>query len=192
MSADSKDIEKSDAAPVPAQTEYRLIGPSDSGEVSDLLAGLSGKDAKHRLQALIAEWLRMENLVVLAGAGTSVTSGGKTMANLERAVLETVNATKDLPAGAAAVIKAQKKGDTWLADRVYSGVPASMLGLAQVIEVGPMSGLSNVNAWLEQRGLPTDKALQDRIFGLAKKSSRILTDAEITAEVESYRSAARA
>ena len=73
-------------------TKYRLIGPSDSGEVSDLLADLSEKDAKHRLQALIAEWLRMENLVVLTGAGTSVTSGGKTMESLESAVLETVNA----------------------------------------------------------------------------------------------------
>jgi len=89
-------------------TKYRLIGPSDSGEVSDLLADLSEKDAKHRLQALIAEWLRMENLVVLTGAGTSVTSGGKTMANLESAVLETVNAMKDLPAGAASVIKARQ------------------------------------------------------------------------------------
>ena len=65
--------------PSMAPTQYRLIGPSDSGEVSDLLADLSGKDVKHRLQALIAEWLRMENLVVLSGAGTSVTSGGKTL-----------------------------------------------------------------------------------------------------------------
>lgn len=80
-----------------APTEYRLIGPSDSGEVSDILADLSGKDAKHRLQALIAEWLRMENLVVLTGAGTSVTSGGKIMANLERDVLETVKGTEKFP-----------------------------------------------------------------------------------------------
>lgn len=92
-------------------TEYRLIGPSDSGEVSDLLAGRSVKESKHRLQALIAEWLRMENLVVLTGSGTSVTSGGKTMANLERAVLETVKCTKDLPAHAAAVIKGRQEED---------------------------------------------------------------------------------
>lgn len=90
---------------------YRLIGPSDSGEVSDLLAVLSSKDAKHRLQALIAEWLRMENLVVLSGAGTSVTSGGKIMTNLERAVLEAVKATKYMPAGAAAVIEARQEED---------------------------------------------------------------------------------
>lgn len=80
-------------------TQYRLIGPSDSGEVSDLLDGQDVKDAKHRLQALIAEWLRMENLVVLTGAGTSVSSGGKIMANLERDVLETVKATANLPSG---------------------------------------------------------------------------------------------
>lgn len=78
-------------------TEYRLIGPSDSGEVSDLLDDKSEKDARHRLQALIAEWLRMENLVVLAGAGTSVSSGGKVMASLERDVLETVKRTEAFP-----------------------------------------------------------------------------------------------
>lgn len=80
-----------------APSDYRLLGPSDSGEASDLLADLSGKEAKHRLQALIAEWLRMENLVVLTGAGTSVTSGGKIMANLERNVLETVKGTTTFP-----------------------------------------------------------------------------------------------
>lgn len=87
--------------PKDAPTQYRLIGPSDSGEVSDLLDDLSGKDAKHRLQALIAEWLRMENLVVLSGAGTSVTSGGKIMANLENAVLDTVKETTSVPTGVA-------------------------------------------------------------------------------------------
>jgi len=80
-----------------AQTPYRLIGPSDSGEVNDLLADQITKNAKHRLQALIAEWLRMENLVVLTGAGTSVSSGGKVMASLERDVLETVKETKTFP-----------------------------------------------------------------------------------------------
>lgn len=83
--------------PKEAPTPYRLIGPSDSGEVNDLLANQSAKDAKHRLQALIAEWLRMENLVVLAGAGTSVSSGGKTMDNLERDVLETIKETTTFP-----------------------------------------------------------------------------------------------
>ena len=88
--------------------KYQLVGPSDSGEVSDLLADLGEKESRHRLQALIAEWLRMENLVVLTGAGTSVSSGGKTMDNLENAVLKTVMSMEDLPAGAAAIIKARQ------------------------------------------------------------------------------------
>lgn len=87
--------------PKEALTQYRLIGASDTGEVSDLLAGQSAKDAKHRLQALIAEWLRMENLVVLSGSGTSVSSGGKVMADLEHDVLETVKATKKFPSTVA-------------------------------------------------------------------------------------------
>ena len=75
-------------------SEYQLIGPADDGKISDLLAGKTAKEDRQRLQALIAEWLRMENLVVLAGAGTSVSSGGKTMDTLERATLE---ALKVLP-----------------------------------------------------------------------------------------------
>lgn len=89
-------------------SKYKLVGPSDSGEVSDLLADLDEKESKHRLQALIAEWLRMENLVVLTGAGTSVSSGGKRMDNLENTVLETVKAMEDLPVGAAAIIEARQ------------------------------------------------------------------------------------
>lgn len=76
-------------------TKYRLIGLSDNGEVSDLLESLNEDDAKLRLQALIAEWLRMENLVVLTGAGTSVSSGGKTIVDLENDVFETIKATKE-------------------------------------------------------------------------------------------------
>jgi hypothetical protein len=55
-------------------SDYQLIGPSDDGQINDLLATLNARDSRQRLQALIAEWLRMENLVVLAGAETSVTS----------------------------------------------------------------------------------------------------------------------
>lgn len=85
-------------------TQYRLIGPTENGDVSDLLTGKNTKDAKYRLQALIAEWLRMENLVVLTGAGTSVTCGGKTIAGLERDVLEVVKATKNLPASVVNIV----------------------------------------------------------------------------------------
>ncbi len=80
---------------------------------------------------------------------------------------------------AAAVIKAYRKGDAWLADRVYSGVPAGMFGLEQVIKVGPMSGKSNVAWVLERHGLqPTEEAVQ-RVLNRAKETPRLLTDAEV-------------
>jgi 2-isopropylmalate synthase len=86
---------------------------------------------------------------------------------------------------AAAIIKARKKGDAWLADRVYSGVPAGMIGRTQVIEVGPMSGLSNVHCWLENHGVEPRKDLQEAIFSRAKESDRVLTDEEIWSVVSS-------
>src|SRR5207248_3124952 len=67
---------------------------------------------------------------------------------------------------AAAIIKAKKKVDEWLADRVYSGVPAGMFGLHQIIEVGPMCGLSNVVYWLSSHGYPQEEALAQEIFNL--------------------------
>ena len=80
---------------------------------------------------------------------------------------------------AAAVIKAYKKGDAWLADRVYSGVPASMVGREQEIEVGPMCGLSNVVFWLEHHGYKADDAIVQAVFKAAKASPRVLTDSEV-------------
>ena len=80
---------------------------------------------------------------------------------------------------AAAVIKAYKKGDAWLADRVYSGVPASMVGRAQEIEVGPMCGLSNVVYWLEHHGYEAADATVQAVFKAAKASPRVLTDEEV-------------
>ena len=81
---------------------------------------------------------------------------------------------------AAAIIKAEQKGDAWLADLVYSGVPASMIGRGQEIEVGPMCGLSNVKYWLAQRGFDADdEALCERIFSAAKRSDHTLSDTEI-------------
>lgn len=80
---------------------------------------------------------------------------------------------------AAAVIKAYRKGDAWLADAVYSGVVASDFGFRQKIRVGPMSGRSNVIFWMEEHGIePTDERV-DRIFEAAKKSDRLLEDGEI-------------
>lgn len=86
---------------------------------------------------------------------------------------------------AAAIIKALRKGDPWLVDRVYSGVPASEVGLEQRIEISPVSGLSNVRYWLESHGRdPADDALATALFELAKHSDHTLTDAEILAEIE--------
>lgn len=80
---------------------------------------------------------------------------------------------------AAAVIKAFRKGDTWLANRVYSGVPADLVGLEQVIAVGPMSGKSNVTWFLEKRGIqPTDERVA-RVLDLAKQTPRLLSEEEI-------------
>lgn len=84
---------------------------------------------------------------------------------------------------AAAVIKAAGKGDAWLADRIYSGVPASMVGRSQRIEIGHMSGRSNVEYWLTAHGHEPDPAVVDRIFDLAKRSDHTLTDAEIEAAI---------
>ena len=81
---------------------------------------------------------------------------------------------------AAAVIKALKKNDAELANAVYSGVPAHFFGMEQTIEIGPMSGKSNVIFWLERHGYHADEACVERIFQKAKQSDHTLTPAEIT------------
>jgi 2-isopropylmalate synthase len=82
---------------------------------------------------------------------------------------------------AAAIIKAFHKNDEMLANTIYSGVPAHLFGLEQIIEVGPLSGKSNVTFWLERHGVPCSDEIVARILDAAKKSSRVLTDAEILA-----------
>jgi 2-isopropylmalate synthase len=82
---------------------------------------------------------------------------------------------------AAAVIKALRKNDIELANSVYSGVPSHFFGLDQVIEIGPMSGKSNVLFWLERKGLPASEETVNRIFERAKQSNRLLTEQEILA-----------
>jgi 2-isopropylmalate synthase len=80
---------------------------------------------------------------------------------------------------AAAIVKARAKGDDWLADRVYSSVPAGELGMAQVIEISPVSGLSNVKYWLQAHGYdPANEAAARTLFDAAKKTDRVLTEAE--------------
>ncbi len=82
---------------------------------------------------------------------------------------------------AAAIIKAYKKNDRELADAVYSGVPSHLFGLEQIIEIGPMSGKSNVIYWLEKRKIPVSEELVARIYDAAKDSARVLTENEILA-----------
>lgn len=82
---------------------------------------------------------------------------------------------------AAAVIKAIRKGDVELANLIYSGVPSHWFGLEQRIEIGPMSGRSNVEYWLEKHGQVASERLIAAIFEKAKSSEHILTDAEIRA-----------
>ncbi len=80
---------------------------------------------------------------------------------------------------AAAVIKAQKKGDHWLADRIYSGVPAGEFGMHQRIEIGHMSGLSNVIHWLDVHEIDPADGLAEYLLQAAKRHSRVLADSEV-------------
>jgi 2-isopropylmalate synthase len=80
---------------------------------------------------------------------------------------------------ASAIIKAKQKGDLWLADRVYSSVPATEFGLCQVIEISPLSGLSNVKYWLAEHGYdPEDPVICQELFQAAKTADRVLSEEE--------------
>jgi 2-isopropylmalate synthase len=85
---------------------------------------------------------------------------------------------------AAAVIKAYKKNDIELANTVYSGVPSHVFGLEQIIDIGPMSGKSNVLFWLDRRGLPASDDVVESIYRRAKASDHTLSEAEILDCVE--------
>ena len=84
---------------------------------------------------------------------------------------------------AAAIVKAYKKDDHELANSIYSGVPSHLFGLEQIIEIGPLSGRSNVIYWLEKRGIPAKNDVVDRVFASAKQAERVMTDAEIFAVI---------
>jgi 2-isopropylmalate synthase len=84
---------------------------------------------------------------------------------------------------AAAIVKAYRKNDEELANSIYSGVPSHLFGLEQIIEVGPLSGKSNVIYWLEKRGIAAPEEVVDRIYNAAKQSERLLTEQEILALV---------
>src|ERR1700690_2996081 len=80
---------------------------------------------------------------------------------------------------AAAIVKAYKKGDPELANSIYSGVPSHLFGLEQIIEIGPLSGRSNVIYWLEKRSITPSDQLGDPKFAAAKQAERIMTEEEI-------------
>jgi 2-isopropylmalate synthase len=88
---------------------------------------------------------------------------------------------------AAAVVKAFHKHDPELMDAVYSGVPARLVGRSQEIEIGPMSGRSNVEFWLECHGVEADDEIIDRVFRRAKASRTVLTEQEILIEIQHAR-----
>ncbi len=88
---------------------------------------------------------------------------------------------------AAAVIKAMNKGDDWLADRVYSGVPAAWFGRRQEIEIGHMAGDSNILYWLKARGIEPAEDLVAEIRKLAKSVGRVLEEEEVLAVVRRWR-----
>jgi 2-isopropylmalate synthase len=89
---------------------------------------------------------------------------------------------------AAAIAKAHKKGDAWLADRIYSGVPAGDFGLSQRIDVGHVSGISNVRSWLDAHGYDgSDDALCRHILDAAKRATRTLRDDELTALIAEHK-----
>jgi 2-isopropylmalate synthase len=88
---------------------------------------------------------------------------------------------------AAAIIKAEKKGHAFLADRIYSGVPAGLFGREQEIEIGHMSGESNVIYWLRKRHIEPDESLVKKILGVAKASDHILTEDEVNQVIKEFR-----
>ena len=87
---------------------------------------------------------------------------------------------------ASAVIKAMRKGDDWLADRVYSGVPAGDFGLKQVIRIGHMAGRSNIIWWLEQNGYEANDELVSHLFEVAKSQRRNMLDSEVESAVHQF------
>ncbi len=87
---------------------------------------------------------------------------------------------------ASAVVKAMEKGDHWLADRVYSGVPAGDFGLEQVIRIGHMSGRSNITWWLKQNGYEVSDGLVEHMFEVAKTQRSLMTDEEVHAAIGAF------
>lgn len=128
----------------PAPIEYQLIGLTEGGDAGELLIGLDQKQGRLRLQALISEWLRMENLVVLTGSGTSVSAGGKTMVNLEKDVFATIEKLSDLPPSIPPIIAARRSAAT-SPDPIGFEAWLSFVANAMVVAEVPGAPFSSVN-----------------------------------------------
>ena len=139
---------------------YQLIGLAEDGRINDLLAGKTARESQQRLQALIAEWLRMENLVVLAGAGTSVSSGGKTMDSLEQAVLSTLKMLPNAPSRMLPIIDSRLAEVGSDASSIRLGFEDWLTFLVNGHFIGSMpdSPFSGVE-WKEQNTPPTQEDL---------------------------------
>jgi 2-isopropylmalate synthase len=85
---------------------------------------------------------------------------------------------------AAAVIKAKRRGHDLLANLVYSGVPAHIVGRKQEIEIGPMSGNSNVIFYLAEHGLPGTNDIIAAVLAEAKRSDHVLAEGDIVRVVK--------
>jgi 2-isopropylmalate synthase len=80
---------------------------------------------------------------------------------------------------AAAIIKALSKNDAWLAERVYCGVPASMVGREHSVEIGPMSGENNVRFYLHKHQIDENPIYIEKILAAAKRSNRLLNESDV-------------
>jgi 2-isopropylmalate synthase len=88
---------------------------------------------------------------------------------------------------ASAVVKAMKKGDHWLADRIYSGVPAQKYGLEQKIRIGHMSGRSNIIWWLNKNEYKITDGLLEYLFNVAKSQIRLMEDEEVHSAIAKFK-----
>ncbi len=143
------------------RNKYQLIGTADDGASGDLLEGLGTRESRQRLQALVSEWLRMENLVVLTGAGTSVSSGGLTLNQLEDAVLKTVRALPQRPARTSDLLDARLSPDGEDAgpSKLSFEDWLSHLASARFVTSLPGSPIESVR-WKEVPDVPSEADLQ--------------------------------
>ena len=80
---------------------------------------------------------------------------------------------------AAAIVKAMEKDDHWLTNCVYCGVPANMVGRSHAIEIGPLSGESNVRYFLRVREIEENPIYIEKILAAAKRAHQLLSEADV-------------